>query len=276
MKVSLNLTLLKWAMFLISFCVISSTDAQPNSCGFVAPSRTAYLNSISGYTQASGITTTKMLPIHFWIVRHTNGTLPGDNSPNGSSNTLLTYLRNSINAANQVFSAAAAANGPGLIMNFYVTDIDFITNTNWHSSFEVGQIPNIFNAGNDPNAINVYVVNSFATGEAGYALSPLSAAPNNVVVVRPSDKYILGHELGHYFNLLHTFHETWFDLPTQYPAAFGGPCASSGDMICDTPVDPVCPHPNWTCSNFTNCPSGTLNVSVTIQPLFLKYYFELQ
>lgn len=41
------------------------------------------------------------------------------------------------------------------------------------------------------------------------------------------------HEIGHYFDLLHT-HETAFGVECPN----GGNCAETGDLICDTPADP--------------------------------------
>ena len=47
---------------------------------------------------------------------------------------------------------------------------------------------------------------------------------------------VFGHELGHFFGLLHTFEGNGLELVN------GDNCETEGDMICDTPADPYIPN----------------------------------
>ena len=97
------------------------------------------------------------------------------------------------------------------------------------------------------NAINIYVVGTInfqSSNVTGYAYYPSILASSNRVFVRAdrlADGRTLPHELGHYFNLLHTFHNnanpdvSLRELVTRGP---GANCTTAGDLLCDTPADP--------------------------------------
>lgn len=55
----------------------------------------------------------------------------------------------------------------------------------------------------------------------------------NSCVVTPWNPSTFTHEVGHYFDLLHT-HETAYGAE----CVDGSNCATTGDLICDTPADP--------------------------------------
>ncbi len=114
---------------------------------------------------------------------------------------------------------------------------------------------------NPAQYINVWVVNKIKSttniyaggggGVIGYATFPGGSSASDGVVIRFSatgndisgargfnlwsatnDNRVLTHEMGHYFNLYHTFHNTSSCTP-------GTPCATSGDLCCDTPPTSV-------------------------------------
>lgn len=114
---------------------------------------------------------------------------------------------------------------------------------------------------NPAQYLNVWVVNKIKSttniyaggggGVIGYATFPGGSAASDGVVIRFSatgndisgvkgfnlwtqtnDNRVLTHELGHYLNLYHTFHNTSSCTP-------GTPCATSGDNCCDTPPTTV-------------------------------------
>lgn len=247
------------AIFLLAliFMLINiKIAAQTGWCGITPPTHSAYMASIQTQSVASTISVSRPLAIHFYVVRNSLGTLPGNNSAPSSQNTLITFIRNSIEIANVLFQ-------PKMI-SFYPSAITFINSDNWFS-FDLSEISNINSSYNDPNAINVYLVQDFiprSNNLAGYAQFP-DANPSNALFLSVSraGKYTMSHELGHYFNILHTFNETWFDRPVEYPAAYGGNCSTSGDMICDTPVEPTCGGTAWSCSNSDICTSNPVTVT---------------
>lgn len=52
----------------------------------------------------------------------------------------------------------------------------------------------------------------------------------------------MSHEMGHFFNLLHTFEGAVGSSPMPNPELVDGSnCITAGDMVCDTPADPYLP-----------------------------------
>lgn len=93
-----------------------------------------------------------------------------------------------------------------------------------------------------PGAINVYWTPNLALGGGSLQLcgiSSFTSSPVQGIVMRNScgaeggNASTLAHEVGHYFNLLHT-HET--ALGVECPD--GSNCGAAGDLVCDTPADP--------------------------------------
>jgi hypothetical protein len=95
------------------------------------------------------------------------------------------------------------------------------------------------------NRINVFYVNSIEepAGACGYAgLGNINNVDSNGIVIEKTPgccgQRTHSHELGHYFNLEHTFEGNGIEL------ADGSNCETAGDGICDTPADPyVYPSP---------------------------------
>ena len=91
-----------------------------------------------------------------------------------------------------------------------------------------------------PDSINVYVVNTLVLeGNAVCALSSFTWSPAQGIVIDAdclgafSNSTTFPHEIGHYFDLLHT-HET----ARGRECVDGSNCLTAGDQICDTPADP--------------------------------------
>lgn len=99
--------------------------------------------------------------------------------------------------------------------------------------------------GGSPTAGETVVINRFCFGSG-----------NGCTNYVPEDPYNLGrtltHELGHFFNLDHTF-----------AGCDGANCATSGDRVCDTPATDTesydCPAAGETFSNCTGEPALTMN-----------------
>ncbi len=111
------------------------------------------------------------------------------------------------------------------------------------------------------NAVNIYWVPS----SSGFAYCGISSFPssgvqgiimNNNCGGLLSKNSTLVHEIGHYFNLMHT-HEPAFGI--ECPD--GSNCTIAGDLVCDTPADPnVSGHvglpPDCLYDNFAPPPGG--------------------
>ncbi|UFH55158.1 GEVED domain-containing protein [Spirosoma sp. KNUC1025] len=156
----------------------------------------------------------------------------------------------SINQAIAITNSYYLLNGYGIQFYFCGTSPDYVDNDAQYNSTND---ENAITLGHDVlNALNQYYVNSFASGAGGYAYYP----SNSVVSTRSfilneswneadMGNRLIPHELGHNFNLVHTFGElpgngtlgsgTTNELVTR---GAGANCTTAGDYICDTPADP--------------------------------------
>ena len=82
------------------------------------------------------------------------------------------------------------------------------------------------------NVINVYYVETIINDPpaVGYAYFP--GGPDVIVLEKGSGALTLAHEMGHFFGLYHTFE---VELGIEF--VNGTNCATSGDLVCDTPAD---------------------------------------
>jgi hypothetical protein len=97
-----------------------------------------------------------------------------------------------------------------------------------------------------PNTINVYFANLMdICGQASFPKSSsqgvlLSNSCMNGISPSIFGLEVFAHEMGHYFDLLHT-DETWKDSngnPTRVECPSRDRCTTTGDLLCDTPADP--------------------------------------
>ena len=141
-------------------------------------------------------------------------------------------------------------NGYGIQFYFCGTSPDYVDNDEQYNSFSN---ETLVAQGHDvTNAMNQYYVNSFASGAGGYAYYPGNSliTTRSFILNESWDEVDMGnrlipHELGHNFNLVHTFGEvpgngtlgsgTTTELVTR---GAGANCTTDGDYICDTPADP--------------------------------------
>lgn len=87
--------------------------------------------------------------------------------------------------------------------------------------------------------INVYYVKYLGPPQIGFDISGLatlngikSATGGSYIFLEKTGLSSITHEMGHYFNLLHTFEGSGTELVN------GSNCETEGDQICDTPADP--------------------------------------
>jgi GEVED domain/Pregnancy-associated plasma protein-A len=104
-------------------------------------------------------------------------------------------------------------------------------------------------ANNFNNAHNIYFSNSLG-GVGGFSFGMTQSKVNNRTFVlngQTDDNKTLAHELGHYFNLAHTFNSSTStdillrELVTRNTAEtsprISANCSTTGDYVCDTPAD---------------------------------------
>ncbi|MEP0861780.1 MAG: hypothetical protein HRF52_10130, partial [Ignavibacterium sp.] len=114
--------------------------------------------------------------------------------------------------------------------------------------------------------INVYFVPIFLQYGWGTFSSRFGNTPQGIAVFNDAHQTTLAHEMGHYFDLLHT-HHIWEveEIPGVTVTIIenidrAGPCkncSSAGDLLCDTPADPsirfsgnlVDEYCNWNTNN---------------------------
>lgn len=97
---------------------------------------------------------------------------------------------------------------------------------------------------------NIWVVNKICGGWAGYAYYPWGGDYDGAVLAYNSFNYsasTLAHELGHGFNLAHTFDGD--EDGTICPP--NNDCTTDGDKVCDTP-----PHKKGDCGSTNPCSGG--------------------
>ena len=180
-----------------------------------------------GRIQANGYT---FVPIRFHLLRRSDG----------SGGATLSEMNTALAAINREYQESK-------IQYYLAGSSPHYIDSDTYYDYEYSE-EDALTQGNDVNnAINVYVVGTlnFQTANVtGYAYYPSVLASSNRVFVRADrldDGRTLPHELGHYFNLLHTFHNnknpdvSLRELVTRGP---GANCATAGDLLCDTPADP--------------------------------------
>lgn len=126
-------------------------------------------------------------------------------------------------------------------MQFFQTgSVDFIDDDDFYFNINTqAEIDALRQTDPVANAVNVYFTANLAIGATGLCgISSFTWSAVQGIVMKnscadPGDTSI-PHELGHYFDLLHT-HETadCVECPD------GSNCTTCGDLLCDTPADPT-------------------------------------
>jgi len=195
------------------------------------------------------------VPLRIHVVRKSNGTFnAADVITTASINTALFYANRKFLPANIQFFILGNGTGAvdwidnnGLYAKTYFdgNNDDFVNEQTLASSRDVR------------NALNIYYVASIRDA-SGYGkfpvagnfprsdtnVTPMSIAADNLInsrlflspgTAQPFHNYTLAHELGHMFNLFHTF-ATVGGVERAIP--IGSSCLNEGDGICETNADP--------------------------------------
>lgn len=216
---------------------LSPLYAQTLTCGTAEPNEleskrvTDLLATLKRSTRAGRIqSTTTYVALKFHVVRKNNGS-------QGASIAQVNAVFAKINAAYQ---------NSGIQFYLAGTTPHHIDSDNFYN-FDFSKETTLTQGSDLSNAINVYIVGSIGSGSgsvSGYAYYPSTMAVTNRVfltVEAVADGRSLLHELGHYFNLYHTFHNNsnpTVSLRELVTRGAGGNCATAGDQLCDTPADP--------------------------------------
>lgn len=191
----------------------------------------------------------------------------------GVTNLTMQAFNNAIAICNSYFLNAGIqfyiCGTPGSATNPAPHYIDRSDAYNW--TITNAQRDDMSNTNNVNNAHNIYFSGTIG-GLAGFSFGPTQNRVNNRTFMHndyANNNRTLAHELGHYFNLPHTFNNsdaldgngqpdlTKRELVTRNSAEtlprLSANCTTAGDYVCDTPSDP---H-NLPGGDVTNCsPTG--------------------
>lgn len=216
-------------------------------CFFKAPSsqeltrqQARILQLKAGFVLSNSSGTT-YVPIRFHLVRNNDGT-------GGFDGTQLAAL---ISRLNRIYEPSN--------ISFYLkgTTPNYI-NDSRYTNLNVLDEDDLANPNDASDALNIYVLQSITYSNlsvAGYAYYPSPYAfTNRVFVIANSlmTSATLPHEIGHYFNLYHTFQDNNSPVASErelVTRGAGANCSTTGDLICDTPADPY----GLANTSFSNC-----------------------
>ena len=180
-------------------------------------------------TRRIDATSVTYIPIKAHIIRRTNGT-------GGLS---LADLNTSLVQANALYINV------GIQFYFCGGSPNYINNDAYYD-FNNSSESALCGANDVSNSINMYFANSIINGTttvAGYAYFPSSSSASNRAFIANSsaiDTRTVPHELGHFFNLYHTFQGSAGSASDRelVTRGTGANCTTAGDLLCDTPSDP--------------------------------------
>ncbi|GAB4001092.1 hypothetical protein GCM10028807_56300 [Spirosoma daeguense] len=179
----------------------------------------------------AAFSTITYVPIRPHVLRRSDGT-------GGISTANINYV---IAITNRYY----LFNGYGIQFYLAGDKPDYIDNTDQYNSFTDERA---LTRGHDVNnALNQYYINKFASGIGGYSYYPANnvQSTRSFVLHEPSGlddmaHRLIPHELGHNFNLIHTFGNNNGTTGTSelVTRSEGANCSTDGDLVCDTPADP--------------------------------------
>ncbi len=157
----------------------------------------------------------------------------------GEENIDEATILESIDSLNRFFSPICAS--------FEVCEFNYIDNFQYDTlEANKDEWPEMLAKFNRLRRINMYFIGldegNPLCGSATLNGIAQNSATSGILILKecaiPSFKTI-SHEMGHFFNLLHTFEGSVGSEPPINPELVDGSnCATAGDEICDTPADP--------------------------------------
>lgn len=133
-----------------------------------------------------------------------------------------------------IANGVAAINGAfqDICVSFEICEYRYIDNFQYDALDTATELSELMIKYYEKNRINMFVVNSTSIPGSFASLGGIADVDGGLICMEKSagaGTYI--HEMGHYFGLPHTF-----DIPGEL--VDGSNCATTGDLICDTPADP--------------------------------------
>jgi hypothetical protein len=208
---------------LITMCFFYEVKAQTNVCGTSPLSKEQYnkLKLISTETQSSkdfrmpGVVRNVTLNINIMVY------------PDGPI-TSIADVQMQVDSANYYFANAG--------IEFTICNVNLVPYTHnwfgWDINYE-NQIGAVYDL---PGCLNIYYVDYIPNASA-YAYYAMPYSPDRIIMGQRLSGEIFAHELGHSFNLIHTHGDVLSPYGTE-EWVNGNNCATTGDLICDTPADP--------------------------------------
>lgn len=152
-------------------------------------------------------------------------------------------------------------------IQFYIKDVDYLNRSSYYDYSSISTGNQMMSLNNNSNVINNYIVNTPITGNCGYYTPGLDALAISIDCISSSGDRTWGHEMGHLFNLDHTFYG-WesveeianIELTERAPATInynnrdilvermdGSNCEDAADGFCDTAPDYLMQR--WVCND---------------------------
>ncbi len=184
-------------------------------------SKSSLQSSRSRALDVIGLTQKLAITVH--IVRNSNGT-------GGISES---FIYNEIDKINGYYVESG--------LQFYIDAIKYINNTGLYN-FQTSMESSLADSRDVTNTINMYFVKQigfFGGSACGYAYLPEQELDRILISEECGlDGNTIAHEIGHYFDLLHT-HGSVNSYTASEELVDGSNCSSTGDLLCDTPADPM-------------------------------------
>ena len=194
-------------------------------------------------------TTITYVPLRPHILRRSNGT-------GGMS-------LSSINQVIAITNSYYLTNGYGIQFYLAGTTPDYVDNDQQYNAFSNEEL--VASTHDANNALNQYYINAFSnSGLGGYAYYPSndlystrSFILNEYYNLDDMGNRLIPHELGHTFNLIHTFGDNNGTAGTTelVTRGAGANCSTDGDLVCDTPADPYGKQGANFINDTNGCPS---------------------
>jgi hypothetical protein len=244
-----NNILIGLAILVSPIFVQGQSFSEPCGTGFPPKATMDYIRKLDYSLGQTEDTITYNIPVTIHIIRSSNG--------GGGFNETQAYL--TICDLNNRMASAG--------MFFYVpAPVNFINDDDYYTATDYTPLFNMIDLNNVPRTVNIYYTNLSQLGLCGFAFYPNSGIggfQNDGAVVmsfacsQPTGT-TLTHEIGHFFNLPHTFDFTSSDPTNNFAERvtrnfnevfprLNANCNIEGDGFCDTPADFI--GNRWSCPN---------------------------